>query len=100
MIGVKIIAVRGEEPTGDGEASTYIVGQSAGEGYDTVTRIEHRVENRGDHGIGWFDVYTKDFRMRAAEERLAIAINERHTAEVSYITPEPIKIVTDEIREP
>lgn len=43
----------------------------------TVTRIEHRIDNRGDHGVGWFDCYSG--------ETLLSSYNERHTAGVRYV---------------
>lgn len=44
-----------------------------------VTRIEYRDENRGDHGIGWFDVWAGDVCIAS--------LNERHVHEVYYQIP-------------
>ena len=53
----------------------YVVGGKETGG--TVTAITFNVENRGDHGIGWFDVW-KDENTKFA------TINERAVAEVIY----------------
>lgn len=44
-----------------------------------VTAIELRVENRGDHGVGWYDV-------RAGEVLIA-SLNERNVHELYYEIP-------------
>lgn len=97
----KIRIVTGEEPVReDAYANQYMIGtkvnfwrdnDAAGPKYPNgtpvmesvdVTRIEHRVENRGDHAIGWFDVW--------AGEVLVASLNERHVAEVCYDLPEQV----------
>lgn len=90
--GKTIRAVIGEEPIREGEyPNQYMIGTKVNFWRDSnrvdgitsgpmesvlVTRIEHRVENRGDHGIGWFDVFASDV--------LVASMNERHVAEVTY----------------
>lgn len=46
-----------------------------------VIEITHRVENRGDHGVGWYDIW-----VRVGEDRKQpiYSMNERHVAEVYY----------------
>ena len=41
-----------------------------------ITRIEHRIENRGDHGIGWYDVY--------CGAAIVASVNEREVGYVIY----------------
>lgn len=73
-----IRAIYGPEPLREGEyPTTYIVGSNA---YDArlgpVERITYREEFYGDHGLGWFDVFT-------AEGRIA-SMSARQVAEVHY----------------
>lgn len=44
-----------------------------------VTAIDHRLENRGDHGVGWYDVKAGDV--------IIASFNERHVHEVYYEIP-------------
>ena len=48
-----------------------------------VVKIVARTDNRGDHGIGWFDVFTSSLE-DGAETKLYCSVNERHVAEVYY----------------
>ncbi len=52
------------EPMREGEYPTmFEVGKNG------VTKIEYRVTNLGDHGIGWFDVYYGDHVLQCLSER-------------------------------
>ena len=65
----------GEEPHRENEYPlTFTVGDTFRD--FEVTHIEHREDNRGDHGVGWFDIYS-------GKKRLA-SLNERFTSYVEY----------------
>ena len=61
MTAQAIAAIYGMEPGREGEYPTaHVVGsQSVGINGDrfTVSRIDQRAENYGDHGLLWFDVF-------------------------------------------
>jgi hypothetical protein len=107
-VGRTIRIITGEEPIREGEQpNQYMIGTTVnfwrgqddkivldpklGVGVDRsgapmetieVTKIVHRVENRGDHGIGWFDVFAGDV--------VVASLNERHVSEVCYDLPEQV----------
>lgn len=77
-----IYAIFGMEPLRDQESpAVHMVGQvSSIAGYrHTVDRIEYREQNFGDHGIGWFDVYSGCVRIAS--------MTARSLSEVQYQTP-------------
>lgn len=76
--GVFIQALGGPEPMREGECPWFIEVGKPFNG-EVVTRIEHREDNRGDHGIGWFDA--------CSDTRRIASFNERHVAEVIYAEP-------------
>lgn len=73
-----IAAIYGPEPMrADEYPSAYLIGHRwENPGTPDVERIVYRLENYGDHGIGWFDIY-------AGGKRVA-SMAERHVAEVRY----------------
>ena len=73
----EIKGVYGVEPQREGEWPTgYTVLQPDVMTNRVVTHIEHEVENRGDHGVGWFNVF-------AGGDMIA-RMNERAVAEIHY----------------
>lgn len=75
-----IKAIFGMEPQREGEyPQAHIVGSASlmpsGERY-TVSRIERREDNFGDHGLLWFDVFDG--------ERLVTSMQGRAVAEIHY----------------
>jgi hypothetical protein len=71
-----IIRIFGFEPMRENEfPSAFIVGTPI-RGTEPVSKIEPRQDYRGDHAIGWFDVYVGD--------QLVASMNERAVAEVHY----------------
>ena len=81
MSGRRIKSLTGPEPLREGEYPLHVTPgwKLPGTEY-VVSRIELRIEHRGDHGIGWFDVYSG--------ERVVASFNERFVAEVGYDQPE------------
>jgi hypothetical protein len=77
MIGTRVNFWR-DPPIPANGPGTYAIASGPMETVE-VTKIEHRVENRGDHGIGWYDVW--------AGAVLVASLNERHVAEVCYDLP-------------
>lgn len=75
-----ISAIYGMEPARADEYPTVHAIGSESWGFGgvkfTVTRIERREENFGDHGLVWFDVFTDD--------RLQVSMQGRAVAEVHY----------------
>ena len=71
----RIKALYGPEPMREGEYPF-----SATVGFDGVTRIEEYMQNLGDHGVLWFDVYHGD--------TLVKRFGARHVAEIHYETEE------------
>jgi hypothetical protein len=84
MSGHTITAVFGMEPQRDQEnaqahvvgSKSYVVGPNVPRPF-TVGRIERRMENFGDHGLLWFDVFDTD-------GRLATSMQARAVAEIHY----------------
>lgn len=68
---MKIKAIYGDEPKREGE---YAWGFTIG--HDGVTKIEHREDNYGDHGLLWFDVFKGD--------SLYASMGGRHVAVILY----------------
>ncbi|MBV8473955.1 MAG: hypothetical protein JO107_02845 [Hyphomicrobiales bacterium] len=58
------------------EPKAFKVGVAAARGQQPVTAIHHRLDNRGDHDIGWFDVF--------AGETLIASLNEQYVVHVYY----------------
>ena len=74
--GLTIRALGGPEPARDGE---YPWAVDVGKPFngEVVARIEHRIDDRGDCGVGWFDVFS--------DTHLLASFNERYVAEVLYL---------------
>lgn len=78
----EIAAIYGEEPHRENEYPFgYVVGNDC---YNMghhfrVTAIMSREDNYGDHGIGWFDVFSG--------EHLIASISQRHVAQVHFANP-------------
>lgn len=72
----------GEEPRREGEyPQAYIVGQTLSRASDhVVKRITYRMENYGDHGLGWFDVVVQI----DGEDAVLASMSARSVAEVHY----------------
>jgi len=72
-----IKGIWGHEPMREGEyPSAFIVGSPCGD--FLVTKVTFREDHYGDHGIGWFDVWS--------EETLIGSVNARAVSEVHYQT--------------
>lgn len=61
----------GMEPHREGEYPTFFE-----VGKDGVSKIEYRVDNLGDHGIAWFDIWFGD--------RVKHSMQARAVAEIRY----------------
>ncbi len=61
----------GLEPNREGESPTFFE-----VGKDGVSKIEYRVDNLGDHGIAWFDIWFGD--------RVKHSMQARAVAEIRY----------------
>lgn len=79
-----IQAIYGVEPAREGEYPTahivggksFVVQGNADSRPFTVTKIERREENFGDHGLLWYDVFDGD--------RVVVSMQGRAVAEVHY----------------
>lgn len=76
-----------EPPRADEYPLYYKVGDPVSQTYPkTVTAIRRTVENRGDHGIGWFNIYTED--------GIRAIVNERAVAHVVF-GDDPVAVAGD-----
>ena len=73
-----IKAVFGAEPRREGEYPTMWVVSQEYEGR-TITHILFREDNYGDHGLGWFDIFSGEIRLAS--------MSARETTEVHYQFP-------------
>ncbi|QZP06831.1 hypothetical protein [Caenibius sp. WL] len=74
-----IQSITAPEPMREGEYPImHIVGMKSG-GH-VVTNIEYRVENYGDHGLAWYDVFAGDI--------LIESMAARDVGSISYQTPQ------------
>lgn len=76
-----ILFIEGHEPLREGEYPAFFkVGEEHGQLEQEVAEITHRYEHRGDHGIGWYDVWTE----KDGKRQLRASMNERAVATVGY----------------